>query len=65
MVQCEFCLNYDGVKCTHPKGVKYGKPIKDSYEEIDCQSYLEKGFAGAMSPAFDDEFFDMFEEKTV
>ena len=60
MVQCEFCLNFDGVKCIDPKGTKYGKEIKDSYEEIDCPYYLEKGFAGATSPAFDDEFFDMF-----
>lgn len=60
MVQCEFCLNYDGAKCIDPKGTKYGKEIKDSYKEIDCPCYLEKGFAGAMSPAFDDGFFDMF-----
>jgi len=59
MVKCEFCLNFDGIKCNHPKGVKYGKEIKDSFEEIDCPYYFEKGFAGAMTPAFDNEFFDV------
>lgn len=53
-------LNYDGDKCTNLKGVKYGKSIEDSYEGINCPYYLEKGFAGVTTPAFDDEFFDIF-----
>jgi len=60
MVQCEFCLNYNGDTCTEPGGVKYGEVIEDPYADIDCPAYLEKGAAGALSPAFDDQFFDMF-----
>ena len=60
MVQCEFCLNYNGNTCNDPNGVKYGEIIEDSYEDIDCPSYFEKGFAGAMTPTFDNEFFDVF-----
>jgi len=48
MVQCEFCLNFDGTRCIEPKGVKYGKPVEDSFEEINCPYYLEKGVAGLM-----------------
>ena len=60
MVQCEFCLNYNGDTCTDPNGVKYGDIIEDSYEDIVCPAYFEMGFAGAMTPAFDDKFFDIF-----
>lgn len=60
MVQCEFCLNYNGTTCTNPNGIKYGEAIEDSYEQISCPAYLEMGAAGALSPAFDDVFFDMF-----
>ncbi|RLF45457.1 MAG: hypothetical protein DRN29_06685 [Thermoplasmata archaeon] len=59
MVKCEFCLNFDGIKCTHPNGTKYKQEIKDSFEEINCPYYFEKGFAGVMTQAFDDEFFDL------
>ena len=50
MVKCEFCLNFDGIKCRNPDGVKYGMPIEDSFEEIDYPAYFEKGFAGALTP---------------
>ena len=60
MVQCEFCLHYTGDTCTDPNGVKYGEFIGDSYEDIDCPAYFEMGFAGAMTPAFDDTFFEIF-----
>jgi hypothetical protein len=60
MVQCEFCLHYNSFECTEPNGVKYGQDIVDPYENIDCPAYLEKGAAGALSPAVDDIFFDMF-----
>ena len=60
MAQCEFCLHYDGDTCTDPNGVNYGEEIVDSYADINCPAYFEKGFAGAMTPAFDDYFFDMF-----
>jgi hypothetical protein len=60
MVQCEFCLNYDGIQCSHPDGILYRKQIDDSYREINCPAYVDKGFAGAMTPAFDDYFFDIF-----
>jgi len=46
MVRCEFCLNYNGISCIEPRGVKYKQPIRDSFEEIDCPAYLEKGVAG-------------------
>lgn len=46
MVKCEFCLNFDGIRCREPRGVKYGKKIENSLEEIDCSYYLEKGVAG-------------------
>jgi len=60
MVQCEFCLHYNGIGCTEPTGVKYDKVISDSYADINCPAYIDKGFAGAMSSAFDDYFFNMF-----
>ena len=59
MVKCEFCLNFDGIRCRNPDGVKYGMPIEDSFEEIDCPAYFEKGFAGALTPEFDDDFFNV------
>lgn len=59
MVQCEFCLYFDGIKCRNPDGVKFRQEIKNSFEEIDCAVYFEKGFVGALTPAFDDEFFDV------
>jgi len=57
MVQCEFCLNFDGVRCIERRGMNYGKPIEDSYVEIDCPYYLEKGVAGltGMAMAGDDD----------
>lgn len=48
MVKCEFCLNFNGTRCIEPRGVKYGKEIKDPFEEINCPYYLEKGIAGLM-----------------
>jgi len=48
MVKCEFCLNFNGISCIEPKGVKYKQPIEDSFKEIDCPYYLEKGVAGLM-----------------
>ena len=48
MVQCEFCLNFDGIRCIEPKGIKYGEKIENPMEEIDCPYYLEKGIAGLM-----------------
>jgi len=60
MVQCEFCLNFNGTHCTEPKGVKYGEKIENPYEEINCPDYFEDAFAGAMTPAFDDDFFNIF-----
>ena len=48
MVKCEFCLNFNGIRCIEPKGIKYGKEIKDPFEEINCSYYLEKGIAGLM-----------------
>jgi len=46
MVKCEFCLNYNGINCVEPQGVRYNESIENSFEEIDCPVYLEKGFAG-------------------
>jgi len=46
MAQCEFCLNYNGIKCLDPNGVKYGEPIINPFEEIDRPAYLEKVLAG-------------------
>ena len=60
MVQCEFCLHYNGTVCTNSAGTKYGEVLEDSYEHINCPAYIDKGFAGAMTPAFDDYFFDIF-----
>lgn len=48
MVQCEFCLNFDGASCIEPGGVNYGELIEDSWKEIHCPCYLEKGVAGLM-----------------
>jgi len=45
MVQCEFCLNYNGTTCIEPRSERYGKEF-DSLEEINCPYYLEKGIAG-------------------
>ncbi|MEA2054276.1 MAG: hypothetical protein U9O96_04055 [Candidatus Thermoplasmatota archaeon] len=45
--QCEFWLNYNGVSCIEPAGVKYKQPIGNSLEEIDRTAYLEKGVAGS------------------
>ncbi|MCD6573394.1 MAG: hypothetical protein J7K95_04815 [Thermoplasmata archaeon] len=45
MVQCEFCLNFNGKTCIEPKSERYGKEF-DPWEEIDCPYYLEKGIAG-------------------
>ncbi len=59
MVKCEFCLYFDGVKCRNSDGVKFDKQIENSLEEINCPAYFEKGFAGALTPEFDDEFFDI------
>jgi len=59
MPQCAFCLNFNGTKCTNPKGVMYGKKIDDPYEEINCPEYFEDAFALAMSPEFDDDFFNI------
>lgn len=57
MVQCEFCLNFDGVRCIEPKSARYGELIENSFEEIDCPYYLEKGFAGIMGMGR--EFFEL------
>jgi len=57
MVQCEFCLNFDGIKCIEPKSARYGERIKNSFEEINCPYYLEKGFAGMMGMGR--EFFEL------
>jgi len=46
MVVCNFCLNFDGMNCREANGTKYGYPIKDPFEEIDCPTYLEKALAG-------------------
>ena len=59
MVKCAFCLNFNGTKCTNPKGVMYGKKIDDPYKEINCPEYFEDAFALAMTPEFDDEFFNV------
>jgi len=46
MVKCETCLNFNGIHCLEPNGLKYGEPIMDSLEEIDCPAYLEKALGG-------------------
>jgi len=46
VVKCEFCLNFNGISCIEPKGVRYKHPVEDSFKEIDCPYYLEKGVAG-------------------
>jgi len=46
MVQCEFCLNYNGIKCLEPKGIKFNQTIEDTFEHMNCPAYLEKGLAG-------------------
>lgn len=56
MVQCEFCLNFNGVTCIEPKSERYGKKIENSLEEIDCPYYLEKGVAGWMGMHMDKLF---------
>ena len=58
MVKCEYCVYFDGKKCTNPRGRKYTEVIKNQFEDIDCNGYLDKGFAGAMAPDID--LFDMF-----
>ena len=35
----------------------YGKKIGDPYKEIKCPEYFEDAFAMAMTPEFDDDFF--------
>ncbi len=60
MVQCEFCLNYNGDTCTDLNGIKYGEEIEGPMVEVDCPAYIDKGAAGVLSPAYDDYFFDMF-----
>ncbi|MCD6414120.1 MAG: hypothetical protein J7L23_00635 [Candidatus Diapherotrites archaeon] len=62
MVQYEFCLNFNGIRRIEPKGVKYGRPIEDSFEEINCPYYLEKGVAGLMGMNLD--FLTLDGEKT-
>ncbi|MBC7080807.1 MAG: hypothetical protein H5T44_00920 [Thermoplasmatales archaeon] len=59
MVKCEFCLNFDGIRCIEARGVKYNKKI-DPLEEISCPYYFEKGFLFALLPPFDDYFFNIF-----
>ena len=46
MVQCEFCLNFNGVTCIEPNSKNYGKKIENPFKEIECPYYLEKGVAG-------------------
>jgi hypothetical protein len=46
MVQCAFCLNYDGFSCIEPAGVCYGRAIEDETADIVCPAYLERGVAG-------------------
>ena len=46
MVKCETCLNFNGIHCLEPKGVRYGESIIDPLLEIDCPAYLEKALAG-------------------
>ena len=46
MVKCDTCLNFNGIYCLEPKGVRYGDVIADSLEEIECPCYLEKALAG-------------------
>lgn len=41
MVKCEFCVSFDGKRCTDPKGVMYGKDIKNSMMEIECDRYID------------------------
>jgi len=48
MVKCETCLNFDGIHCLEPYGVKYGEPIRNPLEEIDCLAYLDKTIGGVM-----------------
>ena len=59
MPQCAFCLNFNGTKCTNPKGVMYGKKIEHPYKKINCPEYFEDAFAMAMTPEFDDDFFNV------
>jgi len=37
----------------------YGKKIEHPYKKIDCPEYFENAFAMAMTPAFDDDFFNV------
>jgi len=39
-------LNYNGIKCLDPNGIKFNQTIEDTFEEINCSAYLEKGIAG-------------------
>ena len=59
MVKCEYCINYDGTSCTCSTGKYYNKIIMNPKQNITCNCYIDKGFAGAMSPAMDAEFFNM------
>lgn len=45
MVQCKFCLNFNGEMCIKPRRKRHKKKF-DSWEEMDCPYYLEKEFAG-------------------
>ncbi len=47
MVQCEFCLNYNGITCIEPRSERYRKEFH-ALEEINCPYYLEKGIAGLL-----------------
>lgn len=48
MVKCETCLNFDGIHCLEPNGLKHGDPIIDSLEEINCRCYLDKTIGGLL-----------------
>lgn len=46
MVKCDTCLNFNGIHCLEPNGVKYRDIVIDPLEEINCSAYLEKALAG-------------------
>lgn len=46
MVKCETCLNFTGINCLEPNGVRYGNTIVNSLEEIECPCYLDKAIGG-------------------
>lgn len=41
----------------------YDKEIDNPYMEINCPAYIDKGFAGAMSSDFDDDFLICFKKE--